>query len=133
MLYKLAGNKNLELSVLIVDSQRMIDLNRTFLGKNEPTDVLAFPMMEKAEIESLRANDHVHCEPLGDIVICLPVAREQARERHSSEMEEMELLAAHGLLHLFGYEDETEEGQRQMKQMEAFLLGHKPGQNNEGD
>lgn len=133
MLHRIAGEKNLELSVLLVDSERMTNLNRQYLGKNEPTDVLAFPMVEKLEMESFLKKNHDHVEPLGDIVICIPVAQEQARERHSSEMEEVELLAAHGLLHLLGYEDETEEGRKKMMQMETTLLRIESGQDNEGD
>ncbi len=133
MLHKIAGNPNVEVSLLIVDADRMTELNSRYMGRDEPTDVLAFPMVESPEIKSFLSQNHAHPEPLGDIVICLPVARDQAGERMSSEMEEVELLAAHGLLHLLGYEDDTQEGRQEMRRLEALLLERMSDQNCAGD
>lgn len=114
---------NLELSVVLVGNERIQELNLKYLGKNEVTDVLAFPQLTKDELaEAVRARPACP-EVLGDIVICLPAAREQAEEIGSQEEAMLDLLAAHGLLHLIGYDDMTDKGAGQMQVMEIELLG----------
>lgn len=114
---------NLELSVVLVGNERIQELNLKYLGKNEVTDVLAFPQLTKDELaEAVRARPACP-EVLGDIVICLPAAREQAEEIGSQEEAMLDLLAVHGLLHLIGYDDMTDKGAGQMQVMEIELLG----------
>jgi probable rRNA maturation factor len=123
MLDRLAEGGSTELSVLLVDEKAMRELNRRYLDKDEPTDVLAFPLMSAKEVAELKDPGAAPCEPLGDVVICLPVAARQAAQRGDSQYNEIELLATHGLLHLLGYEDETESGAGAMYAMEKELLG----------
>jgi len=114
---------NLELSVVLVGNERIQELNLKYLGNNEVTDVLAFPQLTKDELaEAVRARPACP-EVLGDIVICLPAAREQAEEMGSQEEAMLDLLAVHGLLHLIGYDDMTDKGAGQMQVMEIELLG----------
>ena len=114
---------NLELSVVLVGNERIQELNLKYLGNNEVTDVLAFPQLTKDELaEAVRARPACP-EVLGDIVICLPAAREQAEEIGSQEEAMLDLLAVHGLLHLIGYDDMTDKGAGQMQVMEIELLG----------
>ena len=112
-----------ELSVALVEEERILDLNRTYRGRDEPTDVLAFPQMAEEELAAARNVKPAYPEPLGDIVICLPVAKEQAEETGVTEEEEISMLAVHGLLHLVGFDDETDEGAERMRAMEKGLLG----------
>ena len=72
-------------------------LNRDFRGKDRTTDVLSFPDGEQ--------------ERLGDIAICAPAARRQARRRGHAASRETRLLLLHGFLHLLGYDHETDDGQ----------------------
>jgi len=89
-----------EVSVALVDDAYIQVLNREYRGVDQPTDVLAFPM---ETVEGVRS------EPaLGDIVISLERARAQAREFKHPIRREVALLAVHGLLHLMGYEDDSE-------------------------
>ncbi len=74
------------------------DLNRDFLDKDEPTDVLSFPARDPSE-------------SLGDIAISWQRAREQAAARGHAIEDEIEILMLHGLLHLLGYDHETDQGQ----------------------
>lgn len=79
------------------------DYNRRYRGLDEPTDVLAFAAQEKP------VDQRFHAPPgtehwLGDIVISLPRARQQAREAHHPVNDEVRLLAVHGFLHLLGYD-----------------------------
>lgn len=114
---------NLELSVALVDEKEITELNRRFLERDCSTDVLAFPQLSSGEIDELSSAARGPAEPLGDIVLCVPVAERQAAERRSGPRDEIELLATHGLLHLLGYEDETQAGAARMAEMESELLG----------
>jgi probable rRNA maturation factor len=123
MLEELLPGMEIELSVVLVGESAMRMLNSRYLNKDEPTDVLAFPQMTPGDLEELKTRKVGLTEPLGDIVVCVPVAARQAVERGEAEVQELELLCAHGLLHLMGYEDETEEGAEGMAEMERTLLG----------
>jgi rRNA maturation RNase YbeY len=82
-----------ELTIVLTDSRRIRRLNARFAGWDAVTDVLAFPSEEKPSGSGRRY--------LGDVVIALPRARAQARQRGAcSEM----LLTVHGTLHLIGYD-----------------------------
>lgn len=88
----------MEVSVLCVDREAMAELNRRHMGRDAPTDVLAFPIDLPGEV--------LEGEPalLGDVVICPEVAAAQAHEHGHSPDEEMELLLVHGILHLLGHD-----------------------------
>ncbi len=93
-----------EVGVLFAGDEYVRDLNRRYLGRDEPTDVLAFSMLETTEDEPA-----VVTEPplriLGDIVISLDTAARQANEYGQPLEREIVLLVAHGTLHLLGYDD----------------------------
>jgi probable rRNA maturation factor len=94
-----------DLCVAIVSDRRMRALNRQFRGKDMVTDVLSFP----AESRGF----------LGDIVIADGVAKRQAREAGHKIQTEIRVLALHGLLHLLGYDHDTDDGK--MARAEARL------------
>lgn len=127
----MAPDKNLELSVVLVGEDRIREMNRAYLDRDDTTDVLAFPMMSPDEIEESRSSEHP--EPLGDIAICMPVAEAHASEMGHGEWEEVELLAVHGLLHLLGYDDEDIGEARKMAEMEKRLIGRSMYTNGLGD
>ena len=103
-----------DVSVALVDDAYIRVLNREYRGVDQPTDVLAFPMESDS---SARADP-----ALGDIVISLERAREQARQFKHPIRREVALLAVHGLLHLLGYEDDTEAGASAMWSKQKQLL-----------
>ncbi len=88
-----------EVSVLFCADRRMRALNRRYRGKDRSTDVLAFPAGGTA------ANF------LGDIVISVPYAEREARRRREPGSREIDRLLVHGLLHLMGYDHETDDGE----------------------
>lgn len=101
------GMPDAELSVLLCDDETIRRLNRRYRKKNKPTDVLAFPMNEgpgPAPQPTL----------LGDVVISVPTATRQARERDRAIVQEVTFLLAHGLLHLVGYDHATKREEREM-------------------
>ena len=112
------GLLDAELSLLLVDDARIQDLNRRYLNRDKPTNVLAFPMRE-GEFSTL----HPHL--LGDLVISVETAKRQSNRFGLDEMEMVILLMVHGVLHLIGYEHEgTKKGAREMtlKQKELFNM-----------
>jgi len=90
------------LSVALVEADRMARLNRAYLGQDGPTDVIAFPADEEPEGR------------WGEVIICVPVAQEQAAEHKHSLERELAVLTAHGALHTLGYRDDTEAGRAEM-------------------
>ncbi len=103
-----------DVSVALVDDAYIRVLNREYRGVDQPTDVLAFPMEGPGSARGEPA--------LGDIVISLERAREQARQFKHPIRREVALLAVHGLLHLLGYEDDTEVGASAMWSKQKQLL-----------
>jgi probable rRNA maturation factor len=79
------------------------EYNRRYRGLDEPTDVLAFAAQEKPADQRFQAPPGTE-HWLGDIVISLPRARQQAREARHPVNDEVRLLAVHGFLHLLGYD-----------------------------
>ena len=105
-----------ELSLLFVNDLQIQTLNRRYLRRDKPTNVLAFPM-RKGEFPIL----HPHL--LGDLVISVETAKRQSNRFGLDEMGMIILLMVHGVLHLIGYEHEgTKKGAREMaiKQTELF-------------
>ena len=106
-----------ELSVLLVNDHKIKNLNQSFRDKNAPTDVLSFPQFEEEEgFDSIL---------LGDVVVSLETAEQQAKEHGLNFEEEVVLLIIHGLLHLLGYDHEIsakEEKRMQKKTLELFQL-----------
>jgi probable rRNA maturation factor len=90
---------NVELSVLLTDDAHIAELNRRFLNREGPTNVLAFPMREGN-------GDEFETTMLGDIVISLDAAQRDAKQSGESFDKTIDRLLIHGLLHLLGYEHE---------------------------
>ncbi len=99
-------------SLAIVDGETMSALHEQFMNEAGPTDVLTF---EIAHDEAGRVTE-------GEIVVCLPVAQGQARERGHAVEHELLLYAIHGLLHLSGFDDRDEESYRRMHAREDEIL-----------
>ena len=93
---ELSGVSDGDLTIALVDDARIQDLNRGFLGHDVPTDVLSFPANEPDPETGRRY--------LGDVVISLARAAEQAAERGHPVEAEMQLLVVHGVLHLLGHD-----------------------------
>jgi probable rRNA maturation factor len=110
------GRARGDVTVAIISDRRMRVLNRTFRGKDHVTDVLSFPVgsAEPPEMGELPA-----ATSIGDIVIANGVATRQARDHGHGLGTELRILALHGLLHLLGYDHETDGGR--MARAEARL------------
>lgn len=102
------------LTVTLTTTEAVQALNREYAGKDEPTDVLSFP----AE-DTPYAVEPGEPPYLGDVIIALPVAAEQAERLGRSLADEVQMLAIHGVLHLMGYDHDTDEEQAEMSAAEA--------------
>lgn len=91
-----------QVAVLLTTDEAIRDLNRRFRGKNKTTDVLSFPATGHGSGQERVA---------GDLAISVPMARRQAEEHGHALTCELQILILHGLLHLAGYDHETDAGQ----------------------
>ncbi|MDQ7092292.1 rRNA maturation RNase YbeY [Desulfosporosinus sp. PR] len=113
------GADEAEVSLILVDDRRIHELNREYRGVDRPTDVLSFALQEETEDEpELEFEDDM----LGDIVISVPRAREQALEYGHSFEREIVYLAVHGTLHLLGYDHEDDEDKQKMRAKEEEIM-----------
>ncbi|MEA5056331.1 rRNA maturation RNase YbeY [Anaerotignum propionicum] len=110
-----------EVSVSIVDNEEIHQINRQFRDIDRATDVLSFPLLtyEEGEIPDLNEKEEVL---LGDIIISLERAREQAEEYGHSLKREIAFLTAHSMLHLLGYDHMEEEEEKEMFAKQREIL-----------
>jgi probable rRNA maturation factor len=105
------GIADAEVSLAFVDNPTIHALNKRYLDHDEPTDVLSFPLGESGAKRLA-----------GELVIGAEVAQAQARERGHDVQQELALYVIHGLLHLCGYDDKTDDAAREMRQRERHYL-----------
>jgi probable rRNA maturation factor len=110
-----------ELSLVITSQERVRELNRNYLGRDAPTDVLAFAMLA-AEQEPSFVPPPDGIRHLGEVIISYPQAVIQAEKQGHSTEKEIAILVTHGVLHLLGYGDETPELRKQMQAREQVIL-----------
>ena len=103
-------NRNIEF--LLVSDDEICALNAEFLGKDYATDVLSFPL-------DLSETDSMHL-PLGSIVISLEMAQSVADSHNHSLQSELAILFTHGLLHLLGYDHESDSGEHRVREREIL-------------
>jgi len=110
-----------ELSVTFVDNEAIQKINRDYRGKDAPTDVISFALeeMSEEEIEIIGADLP---RILGDIIISIPKAKEQAKEYGHTFERELGFLAVHGFLHLLGYDHMTKEQEQEMFEKQETIL-----------
>jgi probable rRNA maturation factor len=112
-------------TICLVTDAQIAAWNRAYRGKGRPTDVLSFPAFAHAQNgdhrmprspKALRATEKIY---LGDVAIAPAVARRNARAAGRSFDQEMQMLTLHGLLHLMGYDHESDNGA--MERLETRL------------
>ena len=103
-----------EVHVLLADDAALKRLNRTFRGKNKPTDVLSFP----AGATAVFFGDPDAPELAGDLAISLETAARQAKQFGHSLRDEVRVLLLHGTLHLAGFDHETDAGEMASREAE---------------
>ena len=110
-----------ELSVTFVNNEEIQQINNDYRGKNVPTDVISFAMEELGEGE-IAINVPGAPRMLGDIIISVERAKEQAADYGHSEERELGFLAIHGFLHLLGYDHMEDEDEKEMTEKQESIL-----------
>ena len=103
-----------DLSIVLTDDARLRQLNREYLDIDAPTDVLSFPASE--------SDPETGASYLGDILISIPRAREQAAAAGHALESEVQLLVVHGVLHLLGHDHAHAKEKRKMWKAQAEIL-----------
>ena len=107
---RLLDQADCELSIALVGDQEIRLLNGRYRSRDEPTDVLSFPVEEP-----LPTGHRI----IGDVIISVEKAARQARQRRRSFEDELEVLLIHGILHNLGYDHErSSDDEREMRAME---------------
>ena len=120
----------IEMSLSIVTPQEIQQLNKQFRGIDSVTDVLSFPTIDNPERGVLDVNafrqDAINPKTgklnIGDVIICLDRAKEQAAEYGHSLKRELCFLSLHGLLHLLGYDHVEPQDEEQMNALQEEIL-----------
>ncbi len=126
ILLKSLGHPEAELSILLVDDPQIAAMNRAYLSREGPTNVIAFPMQE---------GRFAHLSPhlLGDVVISMDTAWREAQAAGLDLEERINQLVVHGLLHLCGYDHEQHaaDARRMAAKSRQLLQALKAGRRSE--
>ena len=107
-----------DISLSFVDNKEIHELNKLYRGIDRPTDVLSFPMLD----EELDFDIELEEKSLGDIVISLEREFEQSVDYNHSFEREVCFLVCHSMFHLLGYDHDTEENTKEMREKEEYIL-----------
>ena len=113
-------DRNTQVSVTFVDNEGIHEINRKFRNIDRPTDVLSFPLLGDDDLP----DSALFSVPLGDIVLSLERAKEQAEEFGHSFEREVAFLTAHSTLHLLGYDHMEEDEKQEMRAREEEVMTH---------
>jgi probable rRNA maturation factor len=105
--------------VVLADAETVRDLNRRYRGRDEPTDVLSFAA---SEVEVAFVEGPEDTPSLGEVVVCLPVAEQQAVDAGHNLKGEITHLLVHGILHITGHDHEDPNDGARMKGAEDAIL-----------
>ncbi len=103
-----------DMTIVLTDDEQLHELNREYLGIDAPTDVLSFPAAE--------SDPETGVAYLGDILISIPRATQQAQAAGHSVEAEVQLLVVHGTLHLLGHDHATAEEKARMWESQAEVM-----------
>lgn len=103
-------------SIIFVDEKEIQKINKEYRNIDKVTDVISFAFEDNA---LMVYNDF---RVLGDIYICIPKMLEQAKEYGHSNKRELAFLTVHGLLHLLGYDHQTEDDEKEMFNLQELVL-----------
>lgn len=114
-------SREAEVSINFVDNKEIQELNRNYRQQDKPTDVISFALQESVEGEMDIVGEDIPLV-LGDIVISVDKAHEQATDYNHSLERELGFLTVHGFLHLLGYDHMNEEDEKNMFQKQEMIL-----------
>jgi probable rRNA maturation factor len=106
-------NKSIEISIVYADDALLKGLNRDFMGKNKPTNVLSFPNNDESEAGAIY---------LGDVVLAFETIKREAKSQGKTFKHHTMHLIVHGILHLIGYDHQTNAQAKKMEKLETMIL-----------
>ncbi|MDD9901076.1 MAG: rRNA maturation RNase YbeY [Alphaproteobacteria bacterium] len=115
-------DRDIEIHILLTTNARIKPLNRDWMGKDKPTNVLSFPQFQ---IKGLKKSDLAHFPDtveLGDVVLAHETIKREAREQGKKLEDHVIHLIVHGVLHLLGYDHMTEKDAKSMEKLECDIL-----------
>jgi probable rRNA maturation factor len=107
------GKKNQEIVIRIVDVKEITKLNKQYRKKNRPTNILSFNFFTPSNIKT---------NLLGDLIICAPIVKLEAKLQHKTMISHWAHLTIHGVLHLLGYDHKNQKEAQKMEKLEIKLL-----------
>ncbi|SDB97335.1 rRNA maturation RNase YbeY [Acinetobacter boissieri] len=114
----LSLKQDCDIGIACVDLDESHELNLQYRQKDKPTNVLSFPSEVPEEVL-----EQLDCMPLGDLVICIPVVLEEAKNQKKTAIHHFTHMLVHGVLHLLGYDHEISEADaEEMEQLEIEIL-----------
>jgi len=109
-----------EIELILTDNASIRELNQEHREKDKPTDVLSFPM------DAPFTEQSIFGMPLGSIVISADFVKEKAKELGHTIQDELSLLFIHGMLHLLGFDHESDHGEMREREKEIIKQFHLP-------
>lgn len=106
----------------LIDDTKMTVLNHQWFGKDEPTDVISFPMQEGDNQTTNSQQPMINQQLLGEIVVDVEEVSRNAQTYNVSFAQELARVMAHGTLHLLGYTDDSEDRRSAMKSIEDAVV-----------
>lgn len=111
-----------EMSLSFVNKEEIQEINRDYRGKDVPTDVISFALNDEVESEISIIGLEDEINSIGDVIISVDIAKEQAEDYNHSFDREIGFLAVHGFLHLLGYDHMTPEDEKEMFEKQDKIL-----------
>lgn len=112
-----ADDQDLQMTIRIVDEAEIVELNKTYRGKDGATNVLSFPFDAPPGLPAEAQEPE-----LGDVVICAAVVSREAQSQNKSPVAHWAHMIVHGSLHLLGYDHQTEGEAQKMESLEREVL-----------
>ena len=111
-----------EISLTFTDNENIRQINKDYRDIDDKTDVLSFPMYEIEDLEEEKKSKSKNLKPLGDIVISMEQADEQAKQFGHSFEREVCYLICHSMFHLMGYDHMTDDEKKIMREKEEKIM-----------
>lgn len=116
-------DSKLIMTITLTTPENIRKINKKYRKIDKATDVLSFPMFEKAELdEKIKNKDFLYEDVIGDIIISIEKVKEQAEEYGHSFERELAYMVVHGFYHLMGYDHIEEEDKKEMRPKEETIL-----------
>lgn len=113
----------IEVAVILTDDREITELNHKYLGKNKPTNVLSFPACDM-DIRCIPDVKKANILLLGDILLAYETIEKEAIEKNILFINHFTHLLVHGILHLVGFDHQTDKEAEQMENLEIAILSH---------